>query len=423
MLLKQVEVCAESTTVRTLWLARQATANVHHVQPADINILVGQRVRNLRTARGWSQIQMAERLSARLGKSFDPTMVSRLENGTRPILLTEAVALTELLDRTGVGATSDLTSDSRVSAVAKRWLDDVEGGDLALGTKGQYHYAVKSYILPSLGDLRLREVTVPRVDAALKAVRAANGPGAAKSARSALSGVLGLAVRAGAMSSNPVRDTTSIPRKSKKEIRALTVAETELLTDQLRSDPRALALDLPDLIDFMLGTGMRIGEVCAIRGLVLVDKTVEVNATVIRVKGEGLVIQERPKTAAGHRVLALAPYIVELLDRRRTELRLRGPGGVVFASPRGRLRDPNNTSGDVREVLDALGRDEDEVEGPWAWVTSHVFRKTVATRLDEAGLSAREIADILGHEQPSMTQNVYMGRKVVSATMASVLDR
>jgi integrase len=24
------------------------------------------------------------------------------------------------------------------------------------------------------------------------------------------------------------------------------------------------------------------------------------------------------------------------------------------------------------------------------WVTSHVFRKTVATRLDEAGLSARQ---------------------------------
>ncbi len=31
-----------------------------------------------------------------------------------------------------------------------------------------------------------------------------------------------------------------------------------------------------------------------------------------------------------------------------------------------------------------------------SWVTSHTCRKTVATRLDEAGLSAREIADRRG---------------------------
>ena len=35
----------------------------------------------------------------------------------------------------------------------------------------------------------------------------------------------------------------------------------------------------------------------------------------------------------------------------------------------------------------------------------------VATRLDKAGLSAREIADYLGHERISMTQDVYMTRK------------
>ncbi|MCW2530091.1 MAG: Tyrosine recombinase XerC-like, partial [Pseudonocardiales bacterium] len=60
---------------------------------------------------------------------------------------------------------------------------------------------------------------------------------------------------------------------------------------------------------------------------------------------------------------------------------------------------------------------------PWSWVTSHVFRKTVATRMDAAGHSAREIADQLGHEKPSMTQDVYMGRQVVSAAAARTLDR
>ena len=62
-------------------------------------------------------------------------------------------------------------------------------------------------------------------------------------------------------------------------------------------------------------------------------------------------------------------------------------------------------------------------EGPWSWVTSHTFRKTVATRLDEAGLTPRQVADQLGHANPSMTLDVYFGRQVVSAEVALVLDR
>jgi integrase len=56
------------------------------------------------------------------------------------------------------------------------------------------------------------------------------------------------------------------------------------------------------------------------------------------------------------------------------------------------------------------------------WVTSHVFRKTTATLLDEAGLSARAIADQLGHAQPSLTQTVYMGRQVASTAAATTLE-
>ena len=39
----------------------------------------------------------------------------------------------------------------------------------------------------------------------------------------------------------------------------------------------------------------------------------------------------------------------------------------------------------------------------FTWVTSHVFRKTCATILDEAGLSARAVADQLGHARPLPT--------------------
>ena len=57
------------------------------------------------------------------------------------------------------------------------------------------------------------------------------------------------------------------------------------------------------------------------------------------------------------------------------------------------------------------------------WVTSHNFRKTTATILDEAGHSARQVADQLGHSKPSMTQDVYMARKVANPAAAEALER
>ncbi|MFK4084159.1 hypothetical protein ACI2LF_08645 [Kribbella sp. NPDC020789] len=58
----------------------------------------------------------------------------------------------------------------------------------------------------------------------------------------------------------------------------------------------------------------------------------------------------------------------------------------------------------------------------FSWLTSHVFRKITATMLDDAGQSARQIADQLGHARPSMTQDVYMGRKAKNPGAATALE-
>ncbi|WP_158294000.1 helix-turn-helix domain-containing protein [Kribbella sp. VKM Ac-2568] len=57
-----------------------------------------------------------------------------------------------------------------------------------------------------------------------------------------------------------------------------------------------------------------------------------------------------------------------------------------------------------------------------AWVASHKFRKTTATILDEAGHSARQVADQLGHSRTSTTLDDYIGRKVRNPAAAEALD-
>jgi integrase len=56
------------------------------------------------------------------------------------------------------------------------------------------------------------------------------------------------------------------------------------------------------------------------------------------------------------------------------------------------------------------------------WVTSYSFRKTAITLLDQAGLSAGVIADRLGRARPSMTQDVYLGRKALDPGAVAALE-
>jgi integrase len=138
--------------------------------------------------------------------------------------------------------------------------------------------------------------------------------------------------------------------------------------------------------------------------------TVQISSTLIRVAGQGLV-RKRTKTSAGERTLALPVSAVALLRRRfMTGARLDQP---IFPDVLGGFRDPANVRRSLREARGT---------GGLSWVTSHSFRKTAATILDEAALSARLVADQLGHSRPSMTQDVYMGRRTVDSQAALALE-
>ncbi|CAL9618299.1 Tyrosine recombinase XerC [Actinosynnema sp. ALI-1.44] len=319
-----------------------------------------------------------------------------------------------LTERSGPSSGA-LTGDSRFKVAAEMWFAKFEAaansGTRSFGSVETYRGILDRHVLPGLGEFRLREATVPRVDGFLDAVRRSVGISTAKTARSVVSGVLGLAVRHGALDANPTRETARLEGGRKKGPRALTLEERTLWLKRLDSDEKAKRKDLPDLCRFMMATGVRIGEALAVYwdDVDLDARTVDVDYTVIRVKGTGL-IRKSTKTEAGERTLSLPFWAVEMLKQRKATTLY--PHGPVFPDSLGGLRDPSNTRRDLR---DARGEE-------FVWVTSHVFRKTAATILDEAGLTARIVADQLGHARPSMTQDVYLGRKVVDPRTAEALE-
>jgi integrase len=171
--------------------------------------------------------------------------------------------------------------------------------------------------------------------------------------------------------------------------------------------------DLVDIGDVQSGLGCRIGELLALDWTKIDDEaeTIAIEGTVIRVPGQGLIAQSHTKSRASMRTIMVPMWVMDLLRRRHKE----SAGPWVFPSTSGNLRDPDNTRKQLRAVV---------ADSEWTGLHPHAFRHLVATLLDAKGLSAREIADYLGHERISMTQDVYMSRGTsgVAATAMDGLD-
>ena len=319
-------------------------------------------------------------------------------------------ALQEALIDIATPVTGDVTRATRLEVLADAFLSAKSASGRAPRTVDTYAHAIRSIIVPRIGDLRIEEATTGRLQAFVTTVAAEHGAGAAKTCRSVLSGMLGLAVRGDVLRSNPITSVESPRKRTSHASSALPLEEVPAFLAMLRSDAELRRLDLGNLFEFMLFTGCRIGEALALRWshVDLEAATVTFAATVVRMRGLGLQLQEQTKSDASNRVIAVPREVVGLLQGRHRE------GELVFPSMLGRLRDTGNTEADWRANRDRLG---------YPKLTSHALRKTAATALDVGGASARAIAEYLGHKRPSMTQDVYMSRTVGSAATAEHLDR
>lgn len=174
----------------------------------------------------------------------------------------------QLQHRALAGRHGELTGMTKFSDAADVWLSRLDGqvaeGRRSPGTVETYRRQLRNHILPAMGEVRLGETTTPLVDNVIASIKRKVSASTAKSCRSVVSGVMGLAVRHGAAIANPVREVERIEARPKREPRALTMAERVGLLRQLQEDEKAKRRDLPDLVFFMLATGVRIGEALAV---------------------------------------------------------------------------------------------------------------------------------------------------------------
>ena len=317
-------------------------------------------------------------------------------------------ALTKMTASAGV----DVKRETTLGDLADRFLQSK--ADRAPRTVETYEQTIRHLIKPNLGEVSVVEATTDRMQRFIDKVAAENGAGAAKISRTVLSGMLGLAARSDAIRSNPIRELARISRPGQTHgAEPVPLEELPKLLAKVRADERLRFLDMVDLIEFLAGTGCRIGEACGLawEDVDLQAGTVTVKANVVRATGRGLIRQDHTKTKAGLRTIRLPASLMGILGDRR----IHGENNaLVFPTVLGHMRDPRATQKDWAEARVRLG---------FPGVSTHSFRKTVATALDQAGLSARDIAEYLGHANPSLTQDVYMAKNIGGKRAADALEK
>ena len=325
-----------------------------------------------------------------------------------------------LADRTAPGS-SEITADTTLAQLAKIWTEEIKAAGRAENTRRRYRETLDNHILPALGGLRIREANVSRVDRFLKTTTDKAGAATAKLCRSVISGLMGLAVRHGAADSNPARDVAAItmpkpkPRAMKPdEIRDLRAA-VQTYQDQPRRG-RYMATDLLAIVDLLLGTGARIGELLALRWseVDLDAGTVTLTGTIVwtDTKPAKLMRQDHTKTSGSRRTLTLPSFAVDSLMAHSVAVTAANALNLVFPSAAGTPRDPASFRKQLNKALLPTSLD---------WVTPHTFRRTVATLIARAA-DLENAAAQLGHTGAAITAKHYVEQDTAAPDLTAILD-
>ncbi|MCP9487036.1 MAG: site-specific integrase [Gaiellaceae bacterium MAG52_C11] len=217
--------------------------------------------------------------------------------------------------------------------------------------------------------------------------------------------MLGDAVRQGRLLANPAARADLPPAQDfgGKEIpREHTDAIRAALTDVAPPDPLG---NEPDLIsvcffDVALGTGLRLGELRALRW-----RDVDRERRVIHVeRAYSRRELKRPKTEAGVRSVPLFGSVDEALRRLSAQAVERGryaPDELIFATVRGAPLHESNFNRRVwHPALERAGLGD-------AGYRFHDLRHTCVSRLVAAGADVKLVQAIAGHSNPLITLKRY----------------
>lgn len=300
-----------------------------------------------------------------------------------------------------------------LAAFLERWLRDVAAQRVRRTTHARYELDIRLHIKPSLGRLKLAEVTPQAVQTFIAELSAKGlGPRSVANCRAVLRVALGQAEREGLIGQNAAKLVT-LPRYTGKTVQALSPEAARALLTAFAGHA------LENVVTLALATGMRQGEL-----LGLSWEDVDLEAGTLRVRRQlqridGAYALTELKTEKSRRTLSLPAVAVQALRAERAkqaESRLfLGPAwqdiGAVFTNAAGGYLNNSSTTHRFEQGLRRAGLDV---------IPFHDLRHGAASLLLAEGADLRRIMEQLGHSQISLTANTYS--HVIPALMRDNAD-
>lgn len=287
-------------------------------------------------------------------------------------------------------------------AIAIEWIESIKT-QVKESTSNKYWNLLNSYILPNFGNKCLFEITYGYVcEQCNQLLKTGGKKGDGLSTKtvsdilSLIRNILQFAVQKGR---TVVYDARSIQIKHQiKEMRVLSRSEQEKLCQYLYSDLNSYNIG----ILLCLFTGLRVGEVCALRweDISFSEKTLHVHQTLQRIQDRSntgsktRIVITTPKSACSIRTIPIPDDLIELLISHKSS-----PLGFFLTNSEQEYLEPRTMENHFKKALQ-----KSSVEP----ANYHSLRHTFATRCIELGFDVKSLSEILGHASVNITMNRYV---------------
>ncbi len=274
----------------------------------------------------------------------------------------------------------------------------------------RYQNLIDTHILPELGNKKISQINTAVINrfsiSKLENGRLDGGGGLSATYVRSITQIIGAAIQYGVSEGvcEPLRSPIIKPTIARKKLIVMCESDQIVLEQELLKEMTEEKL----LIYITLYTGLRIGEVCALRweDIDLESKIIFIRQTVARIwyqengKKASKLTASYPKTGTSVRSIPICSKLHNIIttfpNRKRSGYVMAHRNGTDFTSPR-------TFEYRYKRILQNCHLE------PFNY---HTLRHTFATRCIERGMDIKSLSEILGHADASLTLNTYVHSSV-----------
>lgn len=282
------------------------------------------------------------------------------------------------------------------------WLESVRP-HVKESTAIKYENLLNLYILPSLGSISPVSISYETIDNMCRFLLSSGGVHhtglSAKTVADCLALVRSIMKHESCVSGINLFTAKSVTvRQTLSSMRILTRSEQNILCRYIKDNP---CLKNTGIL-ICLFTGIRIGELCALRwgDISIVDSTLHVCRTMQRLRnladtgGKTRILITAPKSSCSIRTIPLPHELCRAIARVAS-----AADCYVLTGKSDSFTEPRTMQYHFKKVLRECSIEDTHF---------HILRHTFATRCIELGFDIKSLSDILGHANVNITMNRYV---------------